>query len=335
LFFYVDPGRIACDVAAIWRTLGEWGVGIADRRVVVRGPLRYRPWSRGWADLFINTRLFPASQMTRGRMARYAATLKRFRPKYVFGYPSAVYRFCRFLEEENINMRESGIRITLAISEKLYDFQRASIERALGCRVVDFYSARDAGVMGIECPAGKRHVLENVVLETVEGGQPGRKGEIVVTHLGSYGMPFLRYKTGDLGALSEEDCACGRKAPVLQEIEGRVGDFIFTPGGGVVHSMAVLQALSLIPGMERIEQFQIIQESGGCLEVRLAVSPAWRAGLGEKIKTSFSKILGREVGIRVVFVDEIKGDLSGKSRPFVSQLPAQDRDKDRLSAPRR
>ena len=38
-------------------------------------------------------------------------------------------------------------------------------------------------------------------------------GEVVVTHFGMRTMPFIRYRLGDLAALSEKSCSCGRRLP--------------------------------------------------------------------------------------------------------------------------
>ena len=42
--------------------------------------------------------------------------------------------------------------------------------------------------------------------------------------------------TGDIGALSGEDCPSGRKLPVLDKLLGRTVDYIATPSGKQVLS---------------------------------------------------------------------------------------------------
>ena len=46
----------------------------------------------------------------------------------------------------------------------------------------------------------------------------GTVGEIVATGFLNRDQPLIRYRTGDLGSLSEEPCPCGREMPVLTEI---------------------------------------------------------------------------------------------------------------------
>ncbi|MGC4047007.1 MAG: hypothetical protein QM758_24695 [Armatimonas sp.] len=63
---------------------------------------------------------------------------------------------------------------------------------------------------------------------------PGEPGQIVLTDLHNYGMPFLRYKVGDTGSFKEGLCSCGRGLPLLNVVDGRVLDVIRTPSGKIV-----------------------------------------------------------------------------------------------------
>ncbi len=321
LAFYVDPARVACDVAATWRILRAEGVAIGARGVIMRGPFPYRPWSKGWGDLLLNVRLFSAADMSFAQMERFAGVMRRFKPRYILGYPSAVYRFCVFLNERGYSSDEFGVRVVLSVSEALHDFQREAIVKTLGCRAVNIYSSLEAGMMASECPEGKMHVSQNVYLETVAAQTPVPNREIVVTHLESYGMPFLRYRTGDLGILREGACSCGRPTPVLERLEGRVADFILTPDGGAVHALVLFQALNRLKGASRIAQLRVVQKAATELEVWVVAPAALREAIGREIVAAFSRILGPRVRVRPVFVEEIRSGPGGKARPFVSELP--------------
>ena len=45
--------------------------------------------------------------------------------------------------------------------------------------------------------------------------QAVREGEIVLTSLVNRAQPVVRYKTGDLGSITESACACGSRAPIV------------------------------------------------------------------------------------------------------------------------
>ena len=71
---------------------------------------------------------------------------------------------------------------------------------------------------------GGLHIAaENVAVEIVdEDGKPlpsGKMGEIVLTNTTSRDFPFIRYRTGDIGALDWDTCPCGRGLPLLKLAE--------------------------------------------------------------------------------------------------------------------
>ena len=51
-------------------------------------------------------------------------------------------------------------------------------------------------------------------------------GEIVGTGFNKFIFPFIRYKTGDTGVLTNKKCKCGRNYFLLKRIEGRLQEFI-------------------------------------------------------------------------------------------------------------
>lgn len=97
------------------------------------------------------------------------------------------------------------------------DHQRAQIGSVFGRRVANGYGGRDAEFVAHECPHGGMHIsAEDIIVEIVgpsgTGLPPGQEGEIVVTHLATKDFPFVRYRTGDVGALDES------RSPIWQPI---------------------------------------------------------------------------------------------------------------------
>ena len=78
---------------------------------------------------------------------------------------------------------------------------------------------------------------DNLFVEVINNGQfvnPGEAGELVITDLNNFSMPFVRYKNEDLAAISDKKCSCGRGLPLLAYVEGRILDAIQVPGGRVL-----------------------------------------------------------------------------------------------------
>ncbi len=184
------------------------------------------------------------------------------------------------------------------------------------------YGARDAGFIAHECPAGSLHLsAEDIVVETVDPDgrrtAPGAAGEIVVTHLATRDFPFVRYRTGDVGVLGTERCACGRGLPVLQDVQGRTTDFVVAADGTVMHGLALIYMLRDLPGVER---FKIEQLSLDCTQVRVVAGPLFGAADEARIQRDFKARLGADVDVRIERVAEIAAEASGKFRYVSSRV---------------
>src|SRR5207244_12587220 len=107
-----------------------------------------------------------------------------------------------------------GLRYGLFGAEPWTEGMRASLERALGCRAYDVYGLSEIigpGVAGeCEVRAGLHiqddHFLPEVIDPATEQVlEPGREGELVLTTLTKRALPLIRYRTGDITTLTDED----------------------------------------------------------------------------------------------------------------------------------
>jgi phenylacetate-CoA ligase len=128
-----------------------------------------------------------------------------------------------------------SLEVAFVIAEMLPESLRAEIE-AFGVRVLQGYGTADLGCLAYECTEkGGWHVhpeaiVEVLDLETGAPAAPGQPGEIVCT-IFDEAYPLLRLATGDIGTLvADERCRCGRTAPKLAGLLGRVGDAVKVRG---------------------------------------------------------------------------------------------------------
>jgi phenylacetate-CoA ligase len=300
-------------------------VDIGDPEIVVWGSpieLGSQDRLRAWRDRLMRTQLLPAFEMSEAKLDGFVATIRRVRPKMLFGYPSALSHIARHAEQRGQRMDDLGIRVAFCTSERLYDDQRAAIERLFGCRVANGYGGRDAGFIAHECPEGGMHLTaEDIVVELVDGnGRPvpvGDAGEIVVTHLATRDFPFIRYRTGDVAVMDDRRCACGRGLPMLKEIQGRTTDFVVAADGTVMHGLALIYILRDMPG---VRSFKIVQET--LLRTRVLVVPdtVFDDSRRQAIARGFRARLGGAVEVEVEVVPQIPPERSGKHRYVVSHV---------------
>ncbi len=325
LVFFIGKQRVSHDVAAKWRATRWWDVDIGDPEIVVWGSpieLGAQDGVRGLRDKIFRTQLLPAFAMSEDKLNEFVQTIQRVRPKMLFGYPSALAHIAAYAEKNKHKLDHLGIKVAFVTSECLYDHQRQQIERVFACPVANGYGGRDAGFIAHECPEGRLHITaEDIIVEIVDSqGEllpTGEAGEIVVTHLATGDFPFIRYRTGDIGVLSDECCPCGRGLPVLKEVQGRTSDFIVAQDGTVLHGLALIYILRDI---EAIEEFKIVQHSLQKTEVFIKVTRSLDAQTEYQIIQAFKARLGLNVEIDIHYVEQIEKEKSGKFRYVVSHV---------------
>jgi phenylacetate-CoA ligase len=325
LIFYIGKERVSHDVAAKWRATRWWGVDIGDPEIVVWGSpieLGAQDGMRALRDRLLRTKLLPAFEMSAQKLDQFLDEIRSVRPIMLFGYPSALSHIARHAEAREQRMDDLGIRVAFVTSERLYDEQRQQISKTFGCPVANGYGGRDAGFIAHECPQGGMHITaEDIIVEILDqqgASLPyGEAGEIVVTHLATRDFPFIRYRTGDIGVLDSQPCACGRGLPLLREIQGRSTDFLVAQDGTVMHGLALIYVLRDLP---QILAFKIIQESRDFTRVLTVSENGLGPELVEKIERGFKARLGQEVKIAIEEVPAIPAEKSGKFRYVVSKV---------------
>ncbi|WP_426992359.1 phenylacetate--CoA ligase family protein [Methylomonas sp. CM2] len=325
LIFYIGSRRVSHDVAAKWRATRWWGVDIGDPEAVIWGSpieLGAQDKIRLIRDKLLRTHLIPAFEMSQEKLDGFVARIRQIRPKMLFGYPSALAHIASHAEKHGVAMNDLGIKVAFVTSERLYDYQRDKIQTVFGCPVANGYGGRDAGFIAHQCPEGAMHITaEDIIVEIVDKqGKPlpnGELGEIVVTHLATRDFPFIRYRTGDMGILSDKACACGRGLPLLEEIQGRTTDFVVARDGTVLHGLALIYVLR---DLEGVDAFKITQDSLDKTSVQIVKTDAYRAESEQRIVAEFKKRLGDTVNVAIEYTDYIPKERSGKFRYVISHV---------------
>ena len=186
---------------------------------------------------------------------------QEWKPQVISGYVMTLKLFAEALQEKKIeNVRPELIFHSSGIIDP---YSRDFLESVFHAKVVDFYGSDEAGCMAWECEeCSAYHVASDMtVVEVLKNGKPagaGEEGEIVITNLHSYAMPFIRYKQEDVGLLSSKKITCGRGFPLLERIQGRIDDYITLKSGRRISPHPFYHCLDPVPG---IKKWQIIQQS--------------------------------------------------------------------------
>ncbi len=248
----------------------------------------------------------------------YAAALERFRPVYLSGYPSSMY----VLAEYYLRSGRAAPRLVAALTsaETLLEHQRRAIEEAFGTRVFDQYGQAEMQSFWYECEAGRMHAHPLAGVTEILGpdgtpAAPGEMGEVVLTGLVNYAMPLIRYRVGDTARFAAEACPCGRGMPVIEEIGGRLEDFVYTRERGALGRLD-----PVLKGVRHIIESQIEQESLDALRVRFVPAPHFTAEDLRMLESNLRARVGRGIHLEFECTDRIPRPANGKFRFVVSRL---------------
>jgi phenylacetate-CoA ligase len=258
--------------------------------------------------------------LTRDSMPDYLLQINRYRPEVIVAYVAPLYELAQFIKDKSLPRRSPETIVTGA--ELLHPHQRTLIEEDFGCPVHSTYGCREFMLIAAECSKrGGMHInTDHLVVEVLDDrGVPASSGEVVITDLHNYAMPFIRYINGDLATLSAEHCPCGRGLPLMQSVDGRKLDTIRTRAGHAVPGAFFPHMFKEVPTVAR---FQVVQNSLEDLDIVIVKLPEFNDADLTFIQREVTKILGEEIHIKYRFVDDIPLPRSGKQRVTVSHLEA-------------
>lgn len=276
-------------------------------------------------DAWFARRTFvPVFEMTEDGLAQILRLMSDKKPVLIDGYAEAFNFLGQYLEARGgLDFKPKAL---MSSAQTLPRRSRELIEAAFGCRVFDKYGSREFSGVAYESEAHDGHLIvaEGYVVEVLIDGRPakpGEVGEVVITDLNNYCMPFIRYRIGDLAEALDNSIpsSCGRGLPRLGEIQGRVQSIIqgtdghFVPGSFFPHLLKDYE--------HAIKRFQVVQDEPGAIKLRLVKAARYTDDTLEEINALIRRYLGEGLRIDVIFEDQIEMVRTGKHLASVSRLP--------------
>ena len=208
---------------------------------------------------------------------------------------------------------------------------RHQISEGFRAPLFEVYGCYEVGLVAWQCrETAALHVCDDaVVVEVLADGRPvavGERGEVVVTALHSFAMPFIRYRLGDLVTRGVDTCPCGQPFSVIGAVQGRMIDYFPLPDGRELHPYEIV---SVVVDSPWIRQYRLLQERVD--RIVLQVVPATTPSAAEValLEQRVGTVVGREVAFVVRIVSEIALEPGGKFRVSRSLVRSRYDDIDR------
>ena len=216
--------------------------------------------------------------------------------------PTYALRLAEVARQDGVDLARSALRVSIHAGEPGASIPttRERIEAELGVEAFDHTGATEVGAYGFSCSARNGvHIIEREFIAEILDPATGEvresgEGELVLTNLGRWGMPAIRYRTGDRVRATRGPCSCGRTLLKLEGgIVGRIDDMVTVRGVNVFPS--AIEAV--VRRFAEVEEFRVqltrVREMD---ELRCTIEP--RAGAPDDLADRVSTAIHRDLGIR-------------------------------------
>ncbi len=205
------------------------------------------------------TYYFSAYNLNHSNAAYYIQELVKINPDILRGYPSSISFLCDYLTAEDVS-KLTNLKGIYTSSETLSDEERVKIEGLFGKKLFNWYGMTEPAIIIKEGPdhEGMHLCLEYGYPEFGATDKDNIK-KLITTSFYNAAMPFIRYDTGDLVEIAEQNSHAGAiQLPVVKTVLGRKDDFIVGLNGAKLPS---INFYTLFREFSKIKAFQIVQYS--------------------------------------------------------------------------
>ncbi len=194
----------------------------------------------------------------------------------ICGTPTYALHLAETAAAEGIDLASSSVRAVVVAGEPggSIPATRSRIETAFGARVFDHYGLSEVGPVAFEAEdsPGLLRVLEHrFIVEVLDPNgdhevNEGEVGEVVVTNLGRYACPVIRYRTGDLVKAAYHDGSLCFASGVI----GRADDMIHVRGNNLYPSAVE----AVVRRFAEVAEFRlVIDDRGPMTDLRIEIEP--------------------------------------------------------------
>ena len=327
---YADQHQLEIRWASTLRSMEWTGYQFGDAQTRLWHQTLGMSWLqvfREKVDAYLSRRHFvPAFEMSDANITNTMREISNHCPVILDGYAESFNLLASYIERKKKALPKlPQLKGILSSAQELPEQSREIIESAFGCRVFDKYGSREFSGIAYECDAHSGHhiIAENFVVEILKEGKPakpGELGEVVITDLNNFCMPFIRYRIGDLAVAldNSETCSCGRGLPRIGKIVGRTQAIIvgsngrYLPGTFFSHFFKDYEYL--------VRKYQVIQEKKGEIILKVIKASRFQQDAFHALLDELKEYLGRETVIHLDFVEDIPLVRTGKHQGSISHL---------------
>lgn len=250
----------------------------------------------------------------------YLKKIKAFNSSFLHGYPSAIASFAFTIKKYDLKV-PFRLKAVFFTSELVYEWQKVIVQEVFGCRTFSHYGMSEHVATAAECEQSAHyHFIPQYGITEIDP----ITNEIIATSFLNNINPFIRYRTTDTVSTpfrSKCNCCTRNYFPIVEDIQGRIEDYIITPEGTLISPAIITHPFK---NLRTVKDTQLIQESATQLILRVVL---WDRIISKdsatelrQLSMGLQEILGVNIQIKTEIVNELKRLKSGKFKWILSEV---------------
>ena len=311
------------------------GKGIGQREMKIWGnEPDLRKGTIGWKakfENFVYNRKFEQCwPLPEERILAIIRHIDEWQPQMLWCFRDGIDGVARYINDHGIRVH-SPASVVLG-GATVYPFMAQAIEKAFKSPAISAYGSREVGAVACQClERGGLHIATQAHwVESIDADErPVMEvdGELAITPLLNFAMPFIRYRIGDRGRMTQRQCTCGRAFPMLEAVTGRVVEVLYNPKGEQIDPGYFIWIMAEKINNKVLKKGQIVQEENGAISVNLVLEPGASMSQAQPhldgIRQAMTLVMGPQCPVRFTFLDDIPLSPSGKF-PYIVRRKSLD-----------
>ena len=275
-------------------------------------------WQIGVSNFPYGKKNFSTLYLDNQNAKFYWEELRRTDPAFIRGYASGIMEMCKLAKQNDfiMDLNLKGIYLT---SENFTQDEKNFISSYFKCPVYGQYGHTESSVFATQNPDNECYYCSPIYgyTEVVDskGNQVnvGELGEIVVTGFTEYGLPFIRYKTGDLAIYGGET---DFGETIFTQLLGREVDCIYNKEGKRIFLVGFIFG-GHIQAFNHIQTWQLHQSEIGKVAIYIVKSIGYDEQIEKEVKRLF---ITHGFDLVIHYVDTIEKTKRGKQKFLIQDL---------------
>lgn len=261
-------------------------------------------------QLIDNMLLISVNHLEKRFIAPILKEVERYKPKFFYGYPSAINSFIKAAKSVGVN-KINNIQGVIFASESVFPEHIAMAQEFFGAKVLSHFGHTERVVVASRIDTGDYHFYNSYGLTRIVDD------EIVGTSFDNIVMPYINYKTKDY---IDGDRAYYPGTDIVKSannIQGRIQEYVITKDNDPITILSI--GAGHYDSYDYVDQAQFYQDTPGKVILYLQSEAPEKVKV-QTILDQMHKQVKNKIDFEIKFKDKIEKSKRGKRILCIQKL---------------